>query len=120
MAIGRQKGIPLRGLPEKMHLETYSQDGQILSDRIITDSDVVYRRLSTLIESEQGIWGRSITSHKTGPYIIRSDYIIFRCYSDELIIDVFDTGRWKSIKKNLPNLLHFLDLPPSYNSRPLN
>lgn len=111
MLLGCDGSVPLKELPPQLALETYKPTGELVARRVVAADDPVYQRLKLLLDAEHTGWKKSVVSYKTGPYILRSENIIIRCYADSIIIDVVDSGRSTSMRKGVPNLLQALGLP---------
>lgn len=102
--------LSMKNFPAEMVLERYGNLGDLLSKQTIKSPDITYELLKTLIEIEKDGWKDNYVSYKTGPYILRSDQWVFRCYDNFAIVDTFENGRWLSLKKNIPQLLEKLQL----------
>lgn len=113
MLLGCDSDSPLKELPQQLILESYLPSGELISQRTLAFDDPVYQRLKSLLEAQGGGWKSSMTSYKTGPFILRGENLIIRCYADMLVIDVMQSSRSTSMKKSVPNLLQVLGLPPT-------
>ena len=111
LLLGCDEGAPLKSLPSQLILEAYKPTGELVSKRILGTDDPVYQGLTQLLNTEQSGWQRSFVSYKTGPYILRGENLIIRCYANMMVIDVVESGSSTSMKKNIPNLLQSLSLP---------
>ncbi|QQR80649.1 MAG: hypothetical protein IPJ69_00315 [Deltaproteobacteria bacterium] len=107
--------ISMTNFPEALVLEKYGDLGNLISKQIIKSPDVTYELLKNLVDKEKDGWKGNFVSYKTGPYVLRSDHWVFRCYDNFAIIDTFEDGNWISIKKNIPQLLEKLHLTPIEN-----
>lgn len=108
--LGCSVAAPVTVLPPVLDLEAYKSSGELESTRRINSSDPIYRRLSVLLSKEAGEWSRSAASYKTGPFILRGEGVIVRCYRAMLVVDVLSDGRSTSYKKSLPDALVELGL----------
>lgn len=108
--LGCSVAAPVEALPPVLDLETYKSSGELESKRSIDSSDPIHRRLSALMSKEAGGWSRSTASYKTGPFILRGQGVIVRCYRDFLLVDVLSNGRSTSYKKYIPDVLGELGL----------
>lgn len=111
MLWGCDGSVPLKDLPSQLILEAYKPTGELVARRVVASDDPIYQRLKLLLDAEQTGWKKSVVSYKTGPYILRSENLIIRCYADSMVIDVVDSGRSTSMRKGVPNLLQVLGLP---------
>lgn len=110
MLLGCDSDIPLKELPHQLVLESYLPSGELISQRTLATDDPVYQRLKSLLEAQRGGWKNSTTSYKTGPFILRGENLIIRCYADAMVIDVVQSSRSTSMRKSVPNLLQVLGL----------
>ena len=111
MLLGCDSDSPLKELPQQLVLESYLPSGELISQRNLAPDDPVYQRLKALLETQGGGWKNSMTSYKTGPFILRGENLIIRCYADAMVIDVVQSSRSTSMRKSVPNLLQVLGLP---------
>lgn len=111
MLVGCDGDTPVKELPQQLVLKSYLPNGELIARRTLASDDPVYQRLKSLFEAQRGGWKSSLTSYKTGPFILRGENIIIRCYADMMVIDVMQSDRSTSMKKNVPNLLQVLGLP---------
>ena len=107
---GCKMELPVSELPSQLILETYRLSGELAESTTIGASDPVYQRTKELLEKERTGWEKSYVSYKTGPYILRSQALIIRCYPDFMVVDSFDKNGSVSLRKNIPNLLQALGL----------
>lgn len=110
LLLGCDGGSPLKSLPSQLVLETYRPTGELTSKQILDADHPIYQKLALLLNAEQSGWQASFVSYKTGPYILRGENLIVRCYADSIIIDVVEQGSSTSMKKKIPNLLQALGL----------
>lgn len=110
--LGCDGDIPLK-LPPQLVLESYLSSGELISQRTLTSDDPVYQRLKSLLEAKGDGWKNSMTSYKTGPFILRGENLIIRCYTDAMVVDVVQSSRSTSMRKSVPNLLQVLGLSPA-------
>lgn len=108
--LGCSVAAPVKALPPVLVLEAYKSSGELESTRSIDSSDPIYRRLSALLSKETGEWSRSAASYKTGPFILRGEGVIVRCYRDMLVVDVLSDGKATSYKKSIPDVLSELGI----------
>ncbi len=113
MLLGCDGDSPLKALPQQLVLESYLPSGELISQRTLAPDDPVYQRLKVFIETQSGDWKSSMVSYKTGPFILRGENLIIRCYADAMVVDVVQSSRSTSMRKNVPNLLQILGLPPT-------
>ena len=113
MLLGCDSDSPLKEFPQQLVLESYLPSGELISQRTLASDDPVYQRLKSLLEAQSGGWKNSMTSYKTGPFILRGENLIIRCYADAMVIDVVQSSRSTSMRKSVPNLLQALGLPPA-------
>jgi hypothetical protein len=100
----------LKDIPSELTLEKYGQHGELISEQKLNSEDLIYKRLRALLQTDKADWKISVTSYKTGPYILRGENLIIRCYQDKIVIDVNNQGKSTSFQRELPNLLQQLGL----------
>jgi hypothetical protein len=93
-----------------MSLETYKSSGELVTTRIVDESDGSYIQLRDFLLKENDGWERSIVSYKSSPYVFRSDGKIVRCYANFIVIDQFAEGQSLSYRKMIPDVLGKLGL----------
>jgi len=107
--------IPLKELPPQLALEMYKPHGHRVEQQIITSDDPVYRRLKSFLDSERTGWQWNVITIAPGPYALRAEGLTIRCYTNLMVIDVYDPPGHhpRSYRKDVPNLLQTLGLPES-------
>lgn len=104
---------PIERLPPTLILEAYSATGELQSTRVIDGRDLVYQRLALFLDRDSNRWTRSTASYATGPYILRGESVVIRCYSGMLVVDRWGSGESASFQARVPNLLEYLGLDPT-------
>jgi hypothetical protein len=110
MLLGCDGELPVEELPQQVVLESYSPNGELIARRTLLPDDPTYQRLKALLDVQRTGWKDSFASYKAGPFIIRTENIIIRCYPDMMVVDFMQSGRSQSVKKSMPKLLQTLGL----------
>lgn len=108
---GCSENIGLKTLAPQLTLETYGSGGHFISERIIGMDDPIYQNLKTLLNEQQQGWERDFASRTNAFYHFSAQNLYIRCYGSTVVIDMQESGRPISIKKNVPNVLQSLGLP---------
>jgi hypothetical protein len=108
--LGCSVAAPVKTLPYVLYLEAYKASGELESTRSIDSTDPTYQRLLDLLSKEGVEWSRSVVSYRTGPFIIRGEGLIVRCYRDMLVVDILRHGESTSYKREIPDALGQLGL----------
>ncbi|MDD5330558.1 MAG: hypothetical protein PHX38_11160 [Sulfuricella sp.] len=109
--VGCDGDAPIKELPQRLLLESYLPNGELMARRTIASDDPVYQRLKSLLDAQSGGWKRSFASYRPAPFVLRDENIFIHCYADMMVIDVVRSGQSTSMKKRFPNLLQALGLP---------
>jgi hypothetical protein len=102
---------PVSTLPSSMVLEHYAKAGDLIWSKEIGDKDQLYAKLTRLVVDDRRAWSPNITTYVPGPYIFRSEHLIIMCFSDRLVMDVDDSGKWRSYSRK-ENALEEFELSP--------